>query len=232
MLESQTSSSSAASFQSARNENLKDSSVFPEKFRDNSLLSRKVFFDEESFVYVMITSRCELIECKNMEIVNYVNLQSHFSGEEVDVVKPEEVEFEFMISDGSVVYALKVNSKLFGIERKASQLKVLKVFEKVSSIRCAVEENYGEISMLVTFQDQKEQLTSFLEEDHEEFNRKRDTPRFHSIYECVAQKIEAAQNQLNNLQKETEEMNLKLQPEVPSTMLQDVSFEFPFPLHT
>lgn len=225
MLESQTSGSSTTSFPLSKNENVKQSSTFPEKFRDVSLLTRKIFFAGE-FHRVLITSQCEFVVLKSDEIVNSMNLQSHFLSEEVKIVKAEDVDFEAIIHCDSVVYAVKINSLLFGIERRSSQLKLLKVLTKVKSVKLAVDDNIGEVSFLVVFDDNKQQLTKFLDDELEDFLRnKRSSSVFESIFECVNQKTASAQDQLNILGREIEEMKMKLHGEVPATMLQDVNFQ-------
>lgn len=227
MFESQASSNSATSRSSVKKE---DVSVFPEKFRRDSVLLRKVFFSDDQFqsqllqaFSVMITSQCEVIECnKSGEITNYLNLQCHFP-DELQIAKTENVDMEIIISDDSVLYAVKINSMLFGIERKKSQLKLLKVLTKVNSFNRVVDENSGDISILVIFDDNKQQLTKFLDNELEDFMRNKNSSRFNSVFEYVTQKTAAAQIQLDNLTSEIEEMSLKLQQEISATMLQDVS---------
>lgn len=221
MLGSQTSSSSSTSLLSNRNENFKQ--LFPEKFREISLIARKVFLAGE-FFHLMITSQCELIEFKGGEVVNSLSLQSHFLDEEVKIVKAEDVECEAMIGSDFVVLAVKIHSKLFGIERRPSQFKVLKVLTQVKSVRLAVDENTDEVSFAVTFNDNQLLPTNFLDDELEKFwRKKKSTPVFDNIFECVSHKTAAAQDQLENLEREIKESSMKLQGEVPATMLQDVN---------
>lgn len=222
MLESQTSSSSATSFFSTKNDDSIQSSGFPEKFHKVSILTRKVFFRQD-FFEVMITNLCEIIECKNGEVINYLNFQCHLPSDEVPVVKGENVELEMMISESSLVYAVKIATTLVGILRQSSQLKVVKVLTKVKSINSEVNEESGEISLRVIFNDQKQLLTNFLDDGYQALMGENNAERFKSIFECVSQKTAAAEAQLNNLTREIEEMSLELQSKVPATMLRDVS---------
>jgi predicted house-cleaning noncanonical NTP pyrophosphatase (MazG superfamily) len=224
MLGSPTSSGSVTSLMSTKNQDKKRQSMLPEKFRKNSIITRKVFLDEEEF-YSIITNDCELIECKDGEILNYLNLQSHFPDDEVQIAKKKNVDIEIIIGEGdSAVYAVKIDSMLFGIERRSAQLKMLKVLTKVYSIKCVVDRDTGDISVLVTFTDKKKLLTNFLDEQLECFMQNKNTETFNSVLECVTQKTTSAQNQLDKLTQEIEEISLKLQGEIPSSMLQDVSW--------
>lgn len=222
MLESQTSSSSATSFLSIKDNDSDERSGFPEKFQKVSVLTRKVFFSDDC-VKVMITNLGEMIECKNSEVVNYLNFQCHVPSDEVPIITAENVEFEVMISDSALVYAVKIESTLFGILRKSSQLKVVKVLTKVKSIKSEVNEESGEICLRVTFNDQKQLVTNLLDDDYQALTGRYNTARFRDIFEYGSQKIEAAEAQLNNLTKKLEELSLKLQNNVPATMLRDVS---------
>jgi hypothetical protein len=139
------------------------------------------------------------------------------------MLKEENVELEVMVlSDGFSIYALKINSKLFGIERKSSQLKVLKVLENVTSNQSVVDD-CGDVVILVTFNDNRQQLTKFLDDDLEEFLKNKSSQRFNEIYESVSQKETTVRNQLKVLKKEVEELSLKLREEIPVTMLHEVS---------
>lgn len=78
MLTSQTSSNSTSSlFPTKDVEKIRSLfPCYPEKFKQN-LFSRKVFFDIDNYVILIITSRLELIECIEHEVVNYMNLKCH-----------------------------------------------------------------------------------------------------------------------------------------------------------
>lgn len=222
MLRSQTSSGSVTSQQSTKNQDDKRQSMIPEKFRKNSVISRKVFLEAIEF-YLIVTSDYEIVECKDGEILNYLNLQRHFPDDEVQSVKVKNVDIEVIVGDGdSVVYAVKIGSILFGVERRSAQLKMLKVLTKVYSMKCVVNRNTSDISVLVTFTDKKRLLTNFLNEELECFMQNKNTETFNSVFECVAQKTTIAQGHLDKLTKEIEEISLKLR-EIPSSMLQDVS---------
>lgn len=224
MLESQPSSISISSVQSQPKEDSLFSSVFPEKYK--SIVSKKYFDKFSCSIEVMISSECEVIECRKGEVINYLDLKGYFNRKIPANLKNENVKFDIILSEDCTIYVIKINSTLFGVERKSSQLKVLKVHQNVKSMEFALDEssNKNDVLVLITFNDNKQQLTKFLDEDLEEFLKNNNSQQFQGILESVSQKTIVAQTQLNNLNREIEEMMLKLRPEIPSTMLSDVSF--------
>lgn len=228
MLESsQTSTPSVKSYSSNSNGN--SIQTFPEKNK-TAVLKRKVCV-ESLIVDVMITSECEVIKCQKSEVVNYLNLKTHFQNNS-QIVDKENVKFEVVVENDFTIYAVKIHSTLFGIERKSSQLKVLKVLEKVNSVQRAVDSS-GEVYVLVTYNDNNQELTKFLDDSLEEFlKNKNSSQMFQSIYESVSKKTAVVMTQLKDLNREVEELGLKLSSRIPAKMLQDVSHNFHLILHT
>lgn len=215
MLESQASSNSISSL---KIEDSKRSSLFPEKFI--AVAYKRIYFDNRLISDLIVTSEYELVECSNGEVVNYMNLKGYFPENNLQILREENVEIEFILDEDQTIYAIKINSTLFGILRKHSQLKLLKVIEKVKTIQNVVEDETGDILLEVTSNDNKKHLTTFLDED---FLKNKSSQRFNGIFERVAQAKVAAETHLSNLTREVEEMSLKLRGEIPAMMLQDVS---------
>lgn len=225
MLTSQTSSSSPSSLFSSITGEKARGFGYPEKFKQNCIFSRKVFFDPENYVTVLITSLFELIECKPDEVVNYINLKSLCDNVKGSV-SVEDVDFEVMIKDSGTVYALKLGSTLFGIERSSSQLKVLKTVKNVHSFKCLLDEGTLEMVAKVTFKDATKLVTSFQDDDLEEFIREKESPTFAEVYESARQISKTAASHLEKLTKEIEEMSLQLYGQtktMPKIMLEEVS---------
>lgn len=226
MLTSQTSSNS--SLTSSNNGESKKLKHVPEKFKQSCVLSRKVFIDEPQNVTVIVTSRCELIECKEADVINYINLKCHVESILAkERICAEDVELEVILRDsGAVVYVLKVNSVLFGIERLPSQLILLKTLTKVKSFKYKLHELTNEILVHVTFDDNNQLLTSFEDDELEDFMRNSDSEQFSSILEYASKKTESARCQLDNITNQIEQMDLMMHRNLkmlPKLMLADVS---------
>ena len=217
MLESQASSNSRTSLAG----DSKRSSFYPDKFV--AVAHKRIYLDKSSCNDIIVTNEYEVIECNNGEVTNYLNLKGHFSEKDQQNLREENVEIEFILDADRTIYAVKINSTLFGILCKLSQLKLLRVIEKVKSVQNVVDDETGDVLLQVTFNDNKQILTKFLDEDLEEFLKNKSSEKFNGIFERVAQAKVAAQSHLNNLTREVEEMSWKLSGEIPATMLQDVS---------
>lgn len=223
MLTSQTSSSSLASGSSAKHDETADSNLFPEKFKTNCLLARKVLLHDDELVNVIISTSLELIECKGREVVNYINLKCHLPAESRSSTS---VNFSVIIQQGrsnSVVYALKINSALVALERRASQLKVLNALTRVNSCNLTLDEFSRQPAFLVVYEDGSETVTDFLDL---ELGCMRREKRFAGIYESVNQKTKVAGLQLAKLNEEIEKLSLKMLANrsfLPKLMIEDVS---------
>lgn len=231
MLTSQTSSSSATSLSSRNGESKKFKCKFPEKFKKSCVFSRKVFIEEasdEAVVTVIITSLCELIECVDDVVTNYINLKHQVECKLAkENISAEDVDFEVIFLDsGAVVYVLQINSVLFGIERLSTQLKLLKTLTKVKSFKYKLDEQGSQIVIQVTFVDNKQLLTSFVDDDLEDLIRNTESSQFSNIFESASQKTEAARSQLDNISNDIEKMDLMMHGNMkmlPKLMLADVS---------
>lgn len=223
MLTSQTSSGSATSLPMRKSEAGQEC---PEKFKQFMILCRKVFYDDpDDCLTVMVTSTCEVIECRGREVVNYINLTSQASSSSFT-----DCDFEiFTRSSGDVVYALKIHSMLFGVGRSTSQLKLLKVLSNVDEFRVKLDELSSETSVQVTFGDRRQVVTRFQDEDLEEFLCNRDSDRFRNVFICARRRADEACEHLYKLTSEIHRMSLKLHEEqkmMPTLMLDDVSRKF------
>jgi uncharacterized protein YbaR (Trm112 family) len=224
MLTSQTSSSSATSVLSPRNRELFKSLRVPEKFKADCIFARKIFIDDDFVVTVIISSRCELIECQDEEIINSIALKSYLPIGN-NVINSEDVKLEVLIeSSENVIYGLKVNSIVFGIERSFSQLKLFKVLPNVKLIKLVVCPVNRDACFLVKFNDNRKFRTKFKDEELESFMQNRLTEKFSNIYESANSKIETVRQKLGSITSELEEMSLKIQQEMPKLMLDDVSY--------
>lgn len=227
MLTSQTSSSSATSLTPSKNERPKRfKSELPEKFKESCVLSRKVLVEEP--VIVIITSLCEVIEFRNVEVINYFNFKCHIESELAkETINAEDVDLGVFFRDsGVIIYVLQVNSVLFAIERLSSQLRLLKTLTKVKSFKYKLDELTNMTSVQVTFENNKQLITSFDDNDLEDLMRNAASTEFLSFFECVSQKMEAARCHLDNITKDIEKMDLSLHGNLkmlPNLMLADVS---------
>lgn len=226
MLTSQTSSSSVSSLLSTKNDKERSHPCdYPEKFKQNCVFSRKVFFDIDDCVMLIVTSLLELIECKEDEVVNYIDLKCHCDAVR-DKVGTKDVDFEVMLKDTGTVYALKIQSILFGIERNSSQLKLLKTISNVHSFKCQFDDASCEMVVQVTFSNRDEILTSFQDDEIEDFMRNKESPIFAEVFESARQISETARSHLNTLTKDIEDMSLLFYGRtrtIPKLMLDDVS---------
>lgn len=220
MLTSQTSSSSATSL---KNGDVKHSWEYPEKFKQCCVYLRKMFLHDVKFT-VVVTSSYEIIECKKDEVVNYLNLKCHFADSSAEPVGSD-IKFEVVIRDEIVLYALKIRSTLFGIERSLSQLKLLKSITNVKSFKITLDEPSNEPSFQVTFGDNQQLTTAFQDEAFEEFMRNKSTPDFQIIFDQATQKTKGAQLQLDKITAEIEKLDLELHGDktlLPKLLLADV----------
>lgn len=131
-----------------------------------------------------------------------------------------------IIKDNAAIYALKILSTLFGIERSSSQLKLLKCLTNVRSIKCQIEQSSG-MMIEVRFDNRKKILTSFQDDDFEDFIRDKESPKFAPVFKNARQISETARFHLNTFTREIEEMSLVLCGQtrtMPKLMLQEVSF--------
>lgn len=220
MLTSQTSSSSLPSAKNGEAEKNGISALLPEKFKTNCLFARKVVSAD---VIILITSNFELIECKGREVVNYINLKCHLPAEPPTCTS---VDFDVIIQQGRkcrVVYALKIHSVLLGLERKASQIRVLKVLTGVKSFNLTLDVVIGQAAFRVTHDDGKEILTNFVDSELGCLIR---NEKFASIHESATRKTKAASLQLANLNDEIEKLSLRMHEDrklLPKLMLEEVS---------
>lgn len=229
MLTSQTSSSSATSLKSVKAERKKSSEDFPEKFKKSCVLARKVFLreshDDRAFLTVIITSYCELIECRGDEVINNMNLSSHFSNfpsssSQVDL----EVLLRVLFVGSEVVYSLKINSHLFAIERSSSQLRLIQTLQNVKSVKYKLDELSNEMSALVTLLCNKQFRTNFRDEHYEDLKSNVDSKTFSSIVENIAQKKATAESYLEKVTNDIQQISLTVQESfLPKLLLGDVS---------
>lgn len=221
MLGSQCSAStSRTSLFSNDGESDVDGFRLPEKYRESCCLARKIFLDRESsYVDLVITDKCEIIECQLGEVVNYLKFS-----DEIKSTVPKFENFDVLIcDDGRIIYAVKFNSTLIGLERKTSQLEILKTFSNVQSFKKHFDSVNNEIGFLLTFLDVTQKFTTFLDDDYENFLNNRNSEVFSSIFKNVHAKREAAERYLLTLTKEIEELRLKKIAQVPKNFLTDVS---------
>lgn len=202
MLTSQTSSSSASSVLSPKHEEARYPEELPQKFRNCFVYFRKVYFLDET-VNLIITN-CEVIESKRSEVVNYLNLANHC--QELQNISPSDVDFDSIVQQDLSFYVLKIRSKLFAIQRRSSQLKLIKILNNVKCFMPVVDKA-GELTVEVTFNDASKQLTSFRDELLEEFLRQRHSDKFSSIFNCVQHKTKSVQASLRSVTDEVERMD-------------------------
>lgn len=208
MLTSQTSSGSATSLLPLKNGDGKLSWEYPEKFKQCCVHLRKMFLHDVKFT-VIVTSSHEIIECRKAEVVNYLNLKCHFTNSFAELVGSD-IKFEVVIRDGIVIYALKIRSTLFGIERSSSQLKVLKSIANVKSFKITLDEPSNEPSFQVTFADNQQLTTAFQDEAYEDFMQNKSTPDFQIIFDQATRKTKGAQLQLDKITADIEKLDLEL----------------------
>ena len=222
MLTSQKSSNLSNSSSVLARREVEISSGYPEKFKKSCLFSRKVFFDSDDCVTLLVTSLFELIECKDDEIVNCINLKGLCDLKEIT---SKDIQFKVIVKENGAIYALKIHSVLFGIERSSSQLKLLKTLTNVYSFKCQFDESF-ELVFQVTFDDESRLLTSFQDDDLEDFMNNKESETFADVYEKTRQISKTAATYLNTLTRNIEEMSLVLYGQtktMPKLMLEDVS---------
>lgn len=192
----------------------------PEKYRENCCVKRKIFLDKRNYVDLIVTDKCEIIECQAGEVVNYLNIS-----DEINSSYYKFEYFDMLISDDNrIIYAVKFNSTLIGIERKSSHLNILTTHKNVQSVKKHFDNVNNEVGFLVTFLDRNQKFTKFLDEDYENFLCNRNNSEiFSNIFKNVHQKRELAEAHLEKLSKEIEFLHSKQIPQVPKTLLSDVS---------
>lgn len=212
---------SKTSISSTDTVDLFDSHQLPEKYRENCVLARKIFVNnaESDYVDLLITDNLELVECQQGEVVNYLNLSDEIDSNrrKVEVVLFHVV---FTDDDDRVIYAIKFNTTLIGVERRTSQLKVVGREKNVASVRKHFCNKKREIGFLVTFNDNREKFTKFLDEEHESFVN---NENFHEIYKSVKCKKEAVESMLAEVSQEIAVLQQKQTADVPKSLLSDVS---------
>lgn len=221
MFSSQLSTStSKSSISSTDGESFVDNYRLPEKYRENCVYARKVFIkNQENHLDLLITDNLELVECQHGEIINYLNLSDFIS----NGLKKFSIEsFDVLFCDDDrVIYAVKFNATLLGIERRGSQLKVTANEKNVSTVKKYFCNEKQEIGFLITFNDRRQQkFTKFLDDEYENFSN---SETFHEIYKNVKLKRESIESHVETLSKEIQVLHLKQIPEVPKNLLTDVS---------
>lgn len=231
MFSSQLSASaSKTSISSTDTADLFDNYQLPEKYRENCIFARKIYVNnEKSYVDLLITNNLEIVECQESEIVNYLNLSDEITSHGLSRV--EVVSFDVVItSDDRVIYAIKFNTTLIGVERKNSQLKVVVREKNVASLKKHFCNDKREVGFLLTFSDNREKFTNFLDEEYETFIN---NENFFEIYKNVKAKKETVESMLHRVSQEIEVLQQKEIAKVPKDLLSDVSApqcKFQYPL--
>lgn len=225
MLSSQPSTGSLNSCPSNGHKNSSRPLDYPEKFKQNCTFSRKVFLNKKNYVYIIVTSLFELIECKGREVINYINLK-RLLPVEIGSITDKDVDFEVILNSNTVVYALKIHSILIGVERSSSQLKILKLLSKVKSFECKLSELSSEPLLEVTFDDERKILTNFQDDDLENVMQGGDLRKFHNLLRGTELRKKSVEVHLNKLTEEVNNLSLKMLAErkiMPKLLLEDVS---------
>lgn len=234
MLTSQTSSSLLASQISSgslgstpRN---RDSNDIPEKFKECCVLKREVYLVDEVLTLI-VSSEMELIECARGEVTNYLNIKATV-GDEIAkqcVVSSENLQFDVILAPETVLFVLRMNSILFGIERKPSQLKLLKTLTNVNTFKLKIVDESNDPWIEVLFNDGYVKLTQFQDEEFEDFLLNKNSDKFSELYQAASDKTAEGLRELNQLSREIEKLDSIIQESsriLPKLMLQDVSKSF------
>lgn len=219
MFNSQTSSASSASSN-------REAAVYPpglpEKYREKCIFSRQVDFFDDSSVTILVTSDFELIECEDSDVSNYLNLACHCK--DIESVTTEEVDFSPVFLDSeSVLFVLRIKSRLFGCDRSRSQLKLLKVLNSVRSFSPYIDDD-GEISVEVTYNNGVKQTTTFCDDEVESFMSNRHSDKFSNIYQSARRRIHSAEAKLADVMSEIAVLDSKINGDskcLPKLMLED-----------
>lgn len=219
MFSSQTSSASSASSQRAE---FVYPEGLPEKFRKQCIYSRQVDFFDDSSVTILVTTLFELIECKNSDVSNYLNLSCHC--QDIQSVTTEDIDFDPVFLDcESVLYVLRIKSILFGCSRSRSQLKLLKVLISVSAFMPNIDDD-GEIFVEVTFINGEKQKTTFDDGKVEKFISSRHSEKFSGIFQAAKQKTNCVKAKLADVTSEIAVLDSKIHEDskcLPKLMLED-----------
>lgn len=234
VLTSQTSSSSLTSVLSPKNE--KSTSDFPEKFKKCCVFSREVFLEDA--LTVIVTSEFELIECAQDKVTNYLNLKSKLSSDQINLnVDSAKVQFDVVILDAinkSVLYALRIDSVLFGIERTSSQLNLLEILTGVKTFKLETIGESNEPWLKVSFNDGTHKLTRFQDEGLEDFLQNKNSSQFEALFEAASTKTSAGLAELDKISRDIEKLDIAMYESsrtLPKLMMQDVSQSFENLLH-
>jgi hypothetical protein len=215
-------STSKTSIFSNEDENDCENFRLPEKYRENCCVKRKIFLDKKNYVDLFVTDKCEIIECQLGEVVNYLDIRDEIKSSNNIFYKFEY--FDMLISDDNrIIYAVKFNSTLIGIERKSSHLNILMTLNNVHLVKKHFDNINNEVGFLVTFLDRNQKFTKFLDENYENFLCNRNSEIFCNIFKNVQQKREVAEAHLKKLSQEIEFLHSKQIPQVPKILLSDVS---------
>ncbi|CRL06911.1 CLUMA_CG019805, isoform A [Clunio marinus] len=222
MITSQTSSSSLNSVSSLTNE---ISSGYPEKFKECCVIARKVYIDHrenKKSLTVIVTSHCELIECIENEVSNYINFNHEVTSiEDNEFITSDNVDFDVMtlISD-IVVYVVRIKSVLLTIKRKSSQLKILKVFSNVDSFNIKYNKNENSAAIFVTFHDKSQRKINPHCDDLDDLNCIK-SEKFMKMIQYATGKSKKARFLLESISKDIEELHFMSTKHLPRVLLSE-----------
>lgn len=194
---------------------------YPEKFRESLLLSKKVVFVDGKVSVILLTSLCELVECRGREVINSINLTGHVIIDEG--TRPDEIEFDVIFLDSQKVqFVLRIQSVLLGIERKPSELKLLKVHAKVRGFKVVLDPTTHDVAVRVTSFNNTKWLTRFKDDEVESFLD--NVSSFTSVFRGASKKKAAVQCHLNKVTEDIVNLSSTLfgdRKMLPKAMLED-----------
>lgn len=137
----------------------------PERFKDK-VVHCKTLVLKNVETTVILTKKWELLEVKDKQIVNYLNLKC-FLNEEVSEIDDNETVnlFKFHIVDNLerlIFYLITFRTKFFVVLREEFKLKFIKLYENVKGFDLEDPENNGKCIVRIKFNDGNFLTSNFL----------------------------------------------------------------------
>lgn len=137
----------------------------PERFKDKVVHCKTIVLKNVETT-VILTKKWELLEVKDKQIVNYLNLKC-FLNEEVSEIDDNETVnlFKFHIVENLerlIFYLITFRTKFFVVLREEFKLKFIKLYENVKGFDLEDPENNGQCIVRIKFNDGNFLTSNFL----------------------------------------------------------------------
>lgn len=137
----------------------------PERFKDRTVHCKTLVLKNVETT-VILTKKWELLEVKDKQIVNYLNLKCFLNEEVSEIEDIETVNlFKFHIIEDLerlIFYLITFGTKFFVVLRKEFKLKFIKLYENVKGFDLEDPENNGQCIVRIKFNDGNSLTSNFL----------------------------------------------------------------------